>query len=438
MRIAWFTPFEKKSAIGKYSKCAVTALSKVLDVDLFVYCKSNDPTKDAIMHTSSVNCIYYSSSAVVSKLSEYDLCIYNMGDNVEYHGMIYDILKLKPGIVIAHDICMHNFIRGYYIVYKNNPNKYVELLQEKYGETEARHILEAANCVNDWMQIDLLKYNMLDEIFSNALGVIVHSEYHKNYVLKDYHGPVQVVPLLYENEMLSQKGKVSKSSKAIELLTVGVVNPNKHVDAIIKAIGESDLLRNAVKYTVIGALNNKEYVEQLNSLIRNYDLQDNVKLLDYVDDKTLQTYYDNADLITNLRWPALEGGSASLVEQLQCGKAIIAVNTGVYAEVPDDCIYKINPDDMENELCSLLENIVKGELDCTQCGKNALEYSKEYLSSDNYIEKVEDFVQRITFSLPLHEVMEECNKFTDCMCETKIFSMIGEEMEILYNGVRKE
>jgi len=40
--------------------------------------------------------------------------------------------------------------------------------------------------------------------------------------------------------------------------------------------------------------------------------------------------------------------------------------------------------------------------------------------------------------LPLHEVMTECNKFADCMCETKIFSMIGEEMEILYDRMRKE
>ena len=37
MRIAWFTPFEKESAIGKYSKHACEALSKVADVEIFAY-----------------------------------------------------------------------------------------------------------------------------------------------------------------------------------------------------------------------------------------------------------------------------------------------------------------------------------------------------------------------------------------------------------------
>lgn len=440
MKIAWFTPFEKKSAIGKYSKYAVEALSKFIEVDLFIYCAEQVRDKDVIMQDSFVNCIYYSSTDVIYRLLDYDLCVYNMGDNVNYHGMIYDVLKKYPGVVIAHDICMHNFMRGYYLDYKHELSTYIDLLQKKYGQEEAQQILSAANSVQEWQKMDLLKYNMLDEILSNARGVIVHSQYHKYYVELSFGGPILVTPLLYPNELAMESiDKTMKdcASDKISILTVGVVNPNKHVDSIIQAIGESTILKNRINYTVIGSLDNEGYVNQLKDLIQQYELCDTVQLLDYVEEQELQCYYQQTDLITNLRYPALEGGSASLVEQMQWGKAIIAVDTGVYAEIPNDCIYKINAKRMINEVRTLFENLVNGNSNYEQCARNALEYAKKHFCTDKYVSNLQGFLEEVEFSLPLHEVLVECNKFTSCMKDTVIYSMIAKELEDLY-AVKRE
>lgn len=397
MKIAWFTPFNKKSAIGKYSKSAALALSKHADVDIFVFDTSD-------LHETSLQTIHYDMNNVQPLLSDYDFCIYNMGDYSVYHGIIYNVMQQKKGIIISHDLCLHNFFRGYYFINLENPEEYVRILTEMYGGRNARTILDAANNSSTWSNLNLLNYHMTEKLFPFSLGFVVHSNYHANILKNSFHSPICVVPLLYENDFISNNistGFYKHDSSKINLLTVGNVNPNKRVHATIEAIGNNSKLRKSARLTCIGALDNEPYAEQLRKQIKEMQIDENVELLGFVDDCQLATYYANADVVINLRFPAYEGGSASLLEQMQLGKIVIVSDTGVYSEIPDDCIIKINPHNETKELKRALLDVLKNPMKYKQFGKNAKSYAENNFTSDIYGKKLYDFIKFVNFNAPL-------------------------------------
>ena len=107
MKIAWFTPVDKRSAIGKVSLTICERLSKDHLVDIWGYEKEN------ILETD-LNIIAYDPSALdVKALKRYDYIVYNMGNYAGYHWAIYEVMLRVPGIVILHDRTMHSFFKQY-------------------------------------------------------------------------------------------------------------------------------------------------------------------------------------------------------------------------------------------------------------------------------------------------------------------------------------
>ena len=53
-------------------------------------------------------------------------------------------------------------------------------------------------------------------------------------------------------------------------------------------------------------------------------------------------YLSKADACVNLRFPNSEVCSKSLLEQMAYAKPVLAFNTGIFSEVPDDAIVKVD------------------------------------------------------------------------------------------------
>ncbi len=403
MRIAWFTPFKLYSAIGKYSKFAAEAISEHAEVVLFV--EPHQP-----MHSTSLQVICYSDGQDLSGiLATFDLIVYNMGDHCEYHKSIYNVMRRHPGMVIAHDICMHHFFHSYYL---DKPDEYVNKLTSLYGEEDTKKIVKYTKSVVLWTTIDLLKYNMLRLICENARGVMVHSRYHARKLAEVYTGPTAVIPLIemYEPAAPEANVKVHLNKKKVNILTVGNVNSNKNVLKVMDAIAGSSFLRKHVRYTVIGEASNEFYLKRIMRKLKKEKLSRNFKLIGYVDDSKLAAYYNSADIICNLRYPAIEGGSASLQEQLLQGKTVIVADTGVYSEVPDDCVIKIDPNDMKESLQEKLTALIRDKGLVKAIGNNAKAYAKEEYSKEKYTAQIIEFMKKVIFVEPLDNTLSKIRK----------------------------
>lgn len=437
MKIAWFTPFNVESAIGQYSKYAAESLSFYVDVDILTFQKQR-------LHPTSLNVVYFDQENVESILNQYDTCIFNMGDYADYHRQIFDVMRRHRGIVIAHDLCLHNFFRGYYLAQKNGLEQYIDDLDSLYGPKAREEILNAAKSVAAWSRLDLLKYSFSERIAKLASAVVVHSRFHRNFMAHFFHGALEVVPLLDMNDLQTAKSLSTgayDSNGKIHLLTVGMVNPNKRVASVIEAVGDTPQLKKLIDYTVIGSLENTGYVNQLRELIKRYDLAKNVHLLGRVDAAKLSAYYQGADIVVNLRNPALEGASASLGEQMCLGKCVIVSNTGCYAEVPTSCVIKIGAENEIEELKNTLLKIVSQPQILRKYAGNAKRYAIKNFARNKYGKKLFDFLIKVQFQKPLEQLTEQlATEFRDMGItgDNPVCKVAAKEMDYLFSAAHSQ
>src|SRR5713101_5867316 len=129
MKIAWFTPLSKNSAIARFSRGVAIELAKTVDLVLCHF--DTGETWDC-----NVAVRRYSSSEAISDqdLERYDLLIYNFGNYLPYHGEIYALSRRRPGICILHDFVMHHFFAAYFRENDRTPGTHALVMERVYGQ----------------------------------------------------------------------------------------------------------------------------------------------------------------------------------------------------------------------------------------------------------------------------------------------------------------
>ncbi len=426
MKIAWFTPFSEKSAIGKYSKLATDALCRYASVDIFVF------EKDNLLKTNLKIINYSINDKLIAKLGEYDIIVYNMGDYSPYHEKIYEVLQIKKGIIIIHDASLLGFYYGYFCDSKKDGDAFATLYTQIYCEL-------ADNAINRYTSNDSTKYGFMEHITSFCSGVIVHSDFHAEIIRRIYNGPLLRIYFPFTQEYMTVKESSNDSMKEtskINMLTVGNINKNKRVYEVVQTIGKSELLKKSLIYTVIGSKADSEYIKRIEELIEQYNLSDVVKLIGYMDDATLAAYYRDADVICNLRNPAIEGASWSLVEQMSLGKPVIVSDNGFYSEIPDDCVLKISIDNEDKDLDRILTSIVKDSELLKHKGHSAEKLVNQHFNQQQYAENFMNFTSDIFNMKPIESLMNRIsfvmNEF-NISKDMKIVETVSEQIEIMFS-----
>ncbi|MFB9758265.1 glycosyltransferase family 4 protein [Ectobacillus funiculus] len=385
MRIAWFTPFSRKSAIGKYSRNATECLKNDCHIDLFLFEK-----KDLL--NTTLNIVHYTKDDnLTDTLSKYDLVIYNLGDYLWFHLDIYEISRKVKGIIILHDYVMHNFFRGYYWIYKKNQEEYKKELASLYGTDILDPVSGNIKPVIRSAAEDI-KYPFFERAIEGAKAVITHSKFLKEKVIEKFDGPVETIYFPFERSYVpSGQIQISIEKDKILLLTFGNINPNKRIDKVIQVIGESVEIRGKVRYVIIGSLINEAYSEKLKLLIKHYKLEGTVSLLGYQENNVLYSYMEKTDIFINLRLPAMEGASDSLLEQLFAGKPSLVTDNGFYSELPNTVVVKVKP---EKEIVDIYESLKKLIYDSDlrrKIGLNAKKFAEERFNSSEYRKRFLEF-----------------------------------------------
>lgn len=413
MKIAWFTPFSKKSAIGKYSQSIIHELVKYCDVDLFI-CEKGE------LLDTHVKVYFYNVNQDLSKIlnNNYELIIYNIGDNLEFHKYIYEVSKKNKGIVILHDYVMHHFFAGYYLIDKKDVDAYIRKMKfwyGEFGESLARRSVQGQN-LPIWETDEVVKYPLFEEAIAGSLGVITHSNFLRKYVEANFCGPVSTIyfPSVANLETIQNEG-ISRENLGITgsqtlLLTVGHVNPNKRIDTTIKVLGKNqDVLPDFV-YVVIGSCDHRPCYDELQKLVHDYKLQDKVLFLQFQPEEVLKAYLEQADIFINLRYPAMEGASWSLVEQMHFGKPILVTDTGFYSEIPDECLIKIPINNEEEKIESSLTELFVNQSKKQELGQNARAFASTAFTIQNYIKNFIEFVGQVKTYRPQLELIDKVSQ----------------------------
>jgi glycosyltransferase involved in cell wall biosynthesis len=341
--------------------------------------------------------------AFVEELQGYQLLVYNMGDYMPYHAGIYEVALACPGVIVLHDLVLRDLFMQYCRIRHWMPSEFVRLMGYSHGpagEQLARALLSNER-IDSHDDPTRLEQPLFLPALHRCLGVVVHSDYARQRVGEVTHAPLEKIdfPLFGPAQEL-EKGPAAfarPSGQRVQLLTVGIINPNKLVHSAIQAIGQSNLLRHQVAYTVIGTPR-ESYHQDLQSLIQLYGLHDVVHLAGWCSDEALRKALAGSDVVINLRNPHLGESSASLLDSLLAGVPTIVWNHGFYAEFPDDVVCKISS---ENELRPLLEKLVQNPRWRQEIGRNARAHARERFSTDRYCERFRAFAEKALYHKPM-------------------------------------
>lgn len=412
MRLAYFSPLPpQKSGISDYSEELLSYLGKYYDIDLWV---SGDKPNNSLCKKYRV--IYYRNSKTkLSKLDDYDVILYNIGNNPEYHAEIYDVFLHYPGYVILHDFVLYYLITGYFLDYKKDRIGYIREFYENYGNegiAGVKNVLRGNVPPLQFKNPELFPLNK--SIIQNATGIIVHSDYTRDLIVKIGYPESRIVKINHlhfnnsnssslseiKKQRLREKYGIQKSDLLIA--SFGYIAPTKRNYEIIKAINRIiDTSGESLKYIMVGEGN---YVDGL--------LNDKIIKTGFVSNEDLEAWIDCADVIVNLRFPSMGETSGTLIRALSKGKPCIITNNAWFSEIPDGAVLKISFDPLreQKELYEAFSMFINHPELRYQYGEEAKKYVIENHDPLNIADQFFNFFKSNFRNNSQNFRMEYCNK----------------------------
>jgi glycosyltransferase involved in cell wall biosynthesis len=387
MKLIVFAPAITSSAIGRMTSLVTRELVS-LGHDVAVIRTESEQILANATHDFNADLIPWNEmQAVRDLLEQADAYIYQIGDNYEFHQGALQWLPHFPGLICLHDFYVGHLFYGWA---QTNRAQAQGILRAWYGNDAAARFF---NYLTSEMFIEETCHAspMTEWICSMADGVITHSSWDIERVLRSCSGPVHVVPLPYNTAETEIAGDTTGRSVAdrFRLLTIGHVNKNKRVASVIQAIGNSSLLRERTSYRLAGYVK-PEDAHALTALA--YDCGVDLIISGQVDDEELASAIREADVISCLRWPTLEAASASAIEAMLYGKPIIVTDAGFFSEVPDTCAFKIDPHDEIGSIQSALERLLQDESHRFALGETARTWAVQTFNAENYAKSILEMI----------------------------------------------
>jgi glycosyltransferase involved in cell wall biosynthesis len=401
MRIAWFTPFHMSSAIGRFSRLVTAEIAKSAEVDIW------HPPTDAT-HPTELRIISIPDDVALGEqmLASYDLCVYNLGDHLEFHGRIFETSRRVPGIVVLHDFVMHHFFAAYYLLERKSPQEYLAAMDRAYGAAgrRAAEPVVAGTAPGVWESDRVMEFPFFEDAIRGACGVMVHSEFMRDAVAKVFPGPSRAQFLAYDTHIgkrppLSRKDLQLPNDKLV-VLTIGHANSNKRILEVIEAIGKSRRLSGQVIYAVLGFCQGP-YESMIRQTIGKFGLEEAVRLMGQVSDDVLCAYLMHADVCVNLRNPAMEGASASAIEEMLHGKPVIVTNSGFYRQLPSDAVFKVEPGEEVRGVSEILARLAGDAPLRRRVGDQAKRFASEQARPDRYAAALLEFANELRDAMPI-------------------------------------
>lgn len=395
MKICWVTPFVLRSSIGRVSAEVAKQLAlRGHQVEILRCEDVSDPTEP--LHPTALPVHHWRSYDLARLRAEFDVVVVNIGDNYPFHAGVFAILDAAPCLGIFHDFYIYNLFSGWLHYNGLDYRTHDAEIVATYGEAARAH----AVAVRSGQMLDMGEIAqhlpMTEWLGRRCEAALAHANFYAPKLEAVVQGPVAVTPLCCPDRA-SPPG-APKGKAQLTLTTVGVMNPNKRVEDVIRAIGGSEALK-ACAYRLVGPISDEERA-RLTALAEELDFK-HLVIDGAVDDDTLDRRLDEADIMVALRKPVLEGASGSACEGMLSGRPTVVAHAGFYGELPDDLVFKIDGEILVDELRETLERLVADEALRRETGKAARAWALENLNAARYAEAIEALAQAEVTSRPL-------------------------------------
>ena len=415
LRIAWAGPWNEQSAIAAFGVDVVSALVAVgHTVEVF----RTEAMAGTVLEPLPAPCPVHAPGHLTRELLSggFDAVFVNFGNYYAFHGGALAILQATPTILIAHDAVMSGFRYGWLIAGSAAPPASASLLTASDTEDDT----------------------LLAQLAGLALGAVVHAAHYRAEIEAACAGPVATLPLSMTFHAICDGLAPPFQSGDFVVATIGHLNPNKRVDQVIRAIGASPILRERVRYLLVGPVE-EHYQQRLIAVARHVGAPV-PEFTGWISDEALRTLLAGVDVVCCLRNPITEGGSGSLILALRSGRPTLVCDHGSYRDLPDDVVLKCPPGQEAAHVLYHLETLIEQPALGRAMGVRALAYAERTFAPESYAAGIVRLAEQVAQASPLSlaryritETLRSLNLPSDTLAVQNatrgLASLLGEEEE---------
>jgi glycosyltransferase involved in cell wall biosynthesis len=289
-----------------------------------------------------------------------DMAVYHIGNNLRFHGEIYDLALRHPGLVVLHDLALDDLAKG--LLDTGDP----------FGTRTREEALAAAELMDGHDRDAPLGSPWCALVARRARGVIVHAPFAKRY-LEGFgcRTPVHVVPhpvmppATWRSRMRARRLRRGLDGRTL-VGVLGDIGRAKSIDAVLDAVAP---LGTSVHVAVVGRRIPGYDVE---AEVTSRGMDDRVVVAADVTDSEFTAWLLACDVVVNLRHPHRGEVSGTLVRAMQEGIPTVVSPVGTYLDWPDGTVVPLASGEPEREaLAATLRELVEDPARRRDLGKRA-------------------------------------------------------------------
>jgi glycosyltransferase involved in cell wall biosynthesis len=390
--LSWFTPLPPaRNGIADYSGMLLEEIAKLMPC----ICYSETPLAEAPAGVELRD-----PQQAFRHLTAASPILHQIGNNRD-HVFVLDALRCFGGVTSLHDLSL---LYVHELGAANLADLYGQMQQpaRALGSTYARH----------WKQAGLktaanyLLFDMVGQVLSRSLSVIVHSQYARNKLIavhgREYESKIAVIPH-FAKQMAIASSREARQELGIDpdetlILTSGFATKAKRFDWLVEALGSMRAQGHRFRWIHAGEERPAEYA--LSAAVKaRPGLADCFELTGYLSDDKLDGYIVASDIVVNLRFPSVGESSGTLARAFSAGRCCIVNDTAAYAEIPRDVVVHVPVFDTVGALVRALVPLLDDRALRESFGDRARQYARRFLTiktvAKSYVEVIaSSYVQR--------------------------------------------
>ena len=392
-RIGWTTPWNMQSAIAQSASEVASELTsrghKITILRTEVGSWWDLPARDATGVVHHLN--DYSDASL---FQEFDIIVGHFGDNFRFHGALLPRLDVMPVVGIFHDLCIAHLMRDYL---GDDQASLRALARDIYAGTPA------AELPFTWhdLAFTVHAHPMVEWIANRTIGAVAHAEHYADRIRHACPGPTAVIPLAFDAAGFPPP---PPHWDRMVVAVVGHANVNKRIDQIILAVSASSILRDRCRIRVIGETSAQVRAD-LSAYAANLGIAP-PEFTGWVSDEELRMRLRDVDVLSCLRYPVLEGASASLVVALTSGRPTLVSDHGCYAEVPNDAAFKCRPSREALDVMLHLERLVRDPAHGAAIGARGRAFASRRHTAVAYADALEPLLETCIAARPTSDARQ--------------------------------
>lgn len=270
---------------------------------------------------------------------------YNIGNDVRFHDRILAASQDISGIVVAHDFRIQDLIIARLkALHDDWESRYRALMQQHYGREGGA---AAADFLAGRIRLADLSgaFPGIEIAAANALCLVTHNPKLAGDLAERTGLYCFALPLPFP--IPGDLPERRETGDGLDLLVFGYLGENRGLDAVCGLLREHPDLRLHVAGQ-IGSPRIRGIVEGMRA--SGHSIIDH----GFVTESKLDDLVRNSDLVANLRNPSMGEVSGSQLRIFAQGGLSVVCETGWYADLPDDAVLKVRPDQMQRELAAII------------------------------------------------------------------------------------